>query len=84
MSFPDATGTFFSGELYQLAGDTHYIHLLDYVSDNATLDNIPDSVSSARVLHTGESVRMERTDKGVVINVPEAQRDPIDTVVVLS
>ncbi|MAS34706.1 MAG: alpha-L-fucosidase [Anaerolineaceae bacterium] len=65
-------------------GDTHYIHLLDYVSDNATLDNIPDSVSSARVLHTGESVRMERTDKGVVINVPEAQRDPIDTVVVLS
>jgi alpha-L-fucosidase len=65
-------------------GNTHYIHLLDYVSDSVTLANVPETVSQARLLGTGEAVSMERRDGSLVITVPEAQRDPIDTVVVLS
>ncbi|MAS34705.1 MAG: alpha-L-fucosidase [Anaerolineaceae bacterium] len=65
-------------------GDTHYVHLLDYISDSVTLAGVPDSVNAAHLLVSGDAVPMERTDKGVVITVPAAQRDPLNTVVVLS
>lgn len=65
-------------------GDTHYIHLLHYVSDVVVLSGVPDTVSQAHLLRTGEAVRIEHTDSGLMMTVPEDQRDPINTVVVLS
>ncbi len=65
-------------------GDTHYLHLLDYISDSVTLADVPESVTQAHLLRGGEAVHTERTDKGLVITVPEQQRDSINTVVVLS
>ncbi|MBZ0297809.1 MAG: alpha-L-fucosidase [Anaerolineae bacterium] len=65
-------------------GDTHYVHLLDYISDNVTLTAVPKSISQARLLRNGEAVTMAWHDDALVLTVPEAQRDPINTVVVLS
>jgi alpha-L-fucosidase len=64
-------------------GDTHYVHVLDYTSDSVKLKDVPETVSQARLLRTGESVPMERNERGVTLVLPATQRDPIDTVVVL-
>ncbi len=64
--------------------DTHYVHILDYVSDSVTLTGVPDSVKSAHLLGSGNRLDMNRSDDQVVITIPEAQRDPFNTVVVLS
>jgi alpha-L-fucosidase len=64
-------------------GDTHYVHLLEHDSDSAALDGVPETVTRAYLPRDGSPVEMERRDGRVVLTVPEAQRDPIDTVVVL-
>jgi alpha-L-fucosidase len=63
---------------------THYLHILNYKSDCVTLTEVPDSIKQAHLLRNGASIEIERHDKKLVLFVPEAQRDPIDTVVVLS
>ncbi len=65
-------------------GDTHYVHALDYTSDCVTLTGVPDSVKSARLLRDGSAIELQRRDNKCLLYVPEAQRDPIDTVIVLS
>jgi alpha-L-fucosidase len=65
-------------------GDTHYIHSLDYISDSLTLKGLPDTIKSARLLHNGEVLDLEKREGEIVVTIPEAGRDPIDTVVVLS
>jgi alpha-L-fucosidase len=65
-------------------GDTHYVHLLDHISDTVTLTGVPDSVTSARLLRDGLEVSLERQDGKVLLTVPEDQRDPLNTVVVLT
>jgi alpha-L-fucosidase len=66
------------------SGGTHYVHLLEYLSDNVTLKGVPAAVSKAHLLRTGEPVAFERQDDLVVLSVPEEMRDPLDTVVVLN
>ncbi|MEO8607602.1 MAG: alpha-L-fucosidase [Chloroflexota bacterium] len=65
-------------------GDTHYIHILDYLSDCVTLKGLPDTIQNARLLRTGASIDLERRDAEIVLTIPESARDPINTVVVLS
>ena len=65
-------------------GDTHYVHALDYSSDCVTLTGVPNSVESARLLRDGSAIQIQRRDNKCLLYVPEAQRDPIDTVIVLS
>jgi alpha-L-fucosidase len=74
-------------------GDTHYVHILDYISDNVALSGAPEGVTSARLLRDGSPVELEwmpknhfvgQTEDKFVLYVPEALRDPVDTVVVLS
>jgi alpha-L-fucosidase len=65
-------------------GDTHYIHILADVSDCVTLTGVPASVKQARLLHNGAEVQIERQDDKFILCVPEDQRVPFDTVVVLS
>ncbi|MCA0454233.1 MAG: alpha-L-fucosidase [Chloroflexi bacterium] len=64
-------------------GDTHYVHILSNMSDVVTLKDVPESVSNARLLMNGASVPFERTADRVRLLVPEPQRNPFDTVVVL-
>ena len=65
-------------------GDIHYLHLLEHKSDSHTLTGVPDSIKHARLLSSGAGLAIERQADKFVITVPENQRDPFDTVVVLA
>jgi alpha-L-fucosidase len=65
-------------------GDTHYVHVLNYTSDSVVLKSVPHSIQRAHLLHNGESIDIERRDGSLVLTIPEASRDPFDTVIVLS
>lgn len=65
-------------------GDTHYIHILHDVTDSVTLTAVPASVTGARLLRSGAVVEIEQVDDKFSLFVPDEQRDPLDTVVVLS
>lgn len=66
------------------AGDTHYVHVLNNTSDCVTLKDVPDSITSARLLSDGSPVEIVQRGEQWQVLVPEEQRDPIDTVLVLS
>jgi len=65
-------------------GDTHYVHVLDYISDSVMLTGVPETVTEAHLLKGGASLPIERRDDKFIVTIPEAGRDPMDTVVVLS
>ncbi len=65
-------------------GTTHYVHAFDYTSDCVTVRDVPDTVTSARLLRDGSEIKLQRVDGKCLLYVPEAQRDPIDTVIVLT
>lgn len=65
-------------------GDTHYVHVLDYVSDCVTLTDVPEAITRARLLENGASIPFERRGDKTILTLPEAARDPFDTVVALS
>jgi alpha-L-fucosidase len=65
-------------------GDTHYVHILENLSDWVTLTGVPESVTQARLLTTGTAVEILRSDGKTVLVVPDEVRDPLDTVVVLT
>ena len=73
-----------SGVVSTRKGDTHYIHLLDYISDEVTLSDVPKTIKQAQLLGNGESVKMAWRDDKLVLLVPEESRDAINTVIVLS
>jgi alpha-L-fucosidase len=62
---------------------THYLHLLEYTSDCVTLQGVPGSVTSARLLRDGSPLKLERYEDRLVLLIPPELRDPFDTVVVL-
>ena len=64
--------------------DTHYVHVLDYISDCVLLSDVPASVTQAHLLQSGEAVEMARQDNLLRLTIPEEQRSPYDTVVALS
>jgi alpha-L-fucosidase len=77
---PSGEGTVFSTR----RGETHYVHILDYLSDCVRLSNVPEGVQHAALLKNGEPVQFERRDQQVTLTLLPAQRDPFDTVVKLS
>jgi len=66
------------------SANTHFVHVLDYVSDCVTLRDVPEGVSKAHLLRDGSAIGMEQYGSTVILTIPEAGRDPFDTVVVLS
>ncbi len=64
-------------------GDTHYVHVLDYVSDWISLDGVPEAVTQARLLRDGTALPVERRDGKTMIVLPPAAYDPFDTVMEL-
>lgn len=64
-------------------GDTHYAHVLDWVSDAVTLKGVPETVTQARVVATGDTAELTRDGDKLVLLIPPHARDPFDTVVEL-
>jgi len=62
--------------------NTVYLHILDPSLDTIELPPIAMKVLSSRVL-TGGSATVHQTDESIEIEVPEADRREIDTIVVL-
>lgn len=63
-------------------GSTVYVHLLDWKDPLLAIPEIP-AVKSAKMFHGGATVGVTPMNGGIVLKVPEAGRDPIDTIVVL-
>ncbi len=64
------------------AGSSIYLHITDWLADRLKLPPLPAIVRRARLL-TGGSVQLLQTDGGIEIGVPEANRQPMDTIVAL-
>jgi alpha-L-fucosidase len=65
-------------------GETHYVHMLDYVSDCVRLTGVPESLTQARLVRGGAAVAIQREGDRVMLTIPAEQRDGFDTVVALT
>lgn len=63
-------------------GDTIYLHILAWPQDVLTLPPLPAKIVQTSLL-TGGTAKVSQTDEGIEISVPKADRQPIDTIVVL-
>ncbi len=63
-------------------GNTIYVHILDPKAEAVVLPPIAKKVLQSRVL-TGGTATVDQTDQRIEISVPEADRQEIDTIVVL-
>ncbi len=65
-------------------GDTIYLHILKWPDDVAVLElaALPAKIINSRLL-TGGHVEVTQSDDGLQIAVPESDRKPIDTIIVL-
>jgi alpha-L-fucosidase len=66
-----------------MKGNRVYVHVLDLPDQALLLSALPSAVRSARLLDGGKAVEFKTTDSGVILTLPTAARDPIDTIVVL-
>ncbi len=64
-------------------GKTVYLHVFDWGDGELVLPGLNRKIVSSAVQGGGESTVVQ-TDKVITISVPEADRDPVDTVVVLT
>ena len=62
-------------------GQTHYVHVSDYVSDAVTLRDAPTNLTKAFLLKDGSPVKLTRRDENVVLTILPQQRDEVDTVI---
>ena len=59
-----------------------YVHVLDWSDELLALPKIA-RVRNPRLLRSGAPVKMSKIDGGLVLQLPAAQMDPVDTVIVL-
>jgi alpha-L-fucosidase len=64
-------------------GNSVYLHILDPKLDTVTLPAIKQKIIGSRVL-TGGSATVKQTDQAIEISVPKADRQELDTIVVLT
>jgi alpha-L-fucosidase len=60
-----------------------YVHVLDWPDELLVLQGLPKPVKRAVLLGSGRPVKLQLLDGGLLLQLPKADRDPIDTVVVL-
>jgi alpha-L-fucosidase len=65
-------------------GNVHYVHVLDYVSDCVIVNDVPETITRARLLRDGTPLEIERQEGKMTIKIPVEGRDLFDTVVELS
>ena len=64
-------------------GNKVYVHILKWPGESVALPPIPRKIVSASVL-TGGTAKVTQTDEAITIKVPEADRQALDTIVVLT
>lgn len=62
---------------------THYLHVLDYVSDGVLVKDAPAGIQHAFAVKDGSELALERHGDDLLVVIPEALRDPYDTVIAL-
>ena len=62
-------------------GETHYVHILDYVSDCVMLRDIPAQVTRATLLKDGSPVKLTPHGENAFLTILPQQRDEADTVI---
>ena len=65
-------------------GDAHFVHMLDYISDCVSLQNVPENITTAVLVEDNSPVKMAREGSKVILTIPPEQRDEFDTVVRLA
>jgi alpha-L-fucosidase len=63
-------------------GGRIYVHVLDWKDDLLALPKLP-KIRKATLLAGGTAVEVRETEGGTLLRFPKAERDPIDTIVVL-
>jgi len=64
-------------------GDSHYLHVLDYISDSVKVEGVPKMVTQARLLRDGTAIPIERHDSQTMLTIPAVNCDTMDTVIEL-
>ncbi len=64
-------------------GKKVYLHILDWQDPLLPLPKMPGIIRSAKFMRTGRKVDIIDTGQGLVLNIPEGVREPVDTIVVL-
>jgi len=63
--------------------DKIYVHILDWPDPVLLLPPLPRPVKAAHFLKEGRSPVYSETADGVDVKIPEAERDEVDTIIVL-
>ena len=63
------------------SGNTAYIHVTSWPSDGLVLPDLGRAIQSAAIVTSQGSVSVTRSAGDLQITVPEAARDPIDTII---
>lgn len=79
-----AVSTYDPGQSTNNDAGTHYIHVLEDISDCVKLSNVPESMIRARLLRDGTPIPLECQDGDTILTILPAYRDPFDTVVCLT
>ncbi|MBU0719109.1 MAG: alpha-L-fucosidase, partial [Planctomycetes bacterium] len=64
-------------------GDKVYVHILKWPADTLTLPPLDRKIVAASLLGGAGKPSVKQTDKAIEISVPQSDREPIDTIVVL-
>jgi alpha-L-fucosidase len=65
------------------SGGTHYVHVLDYVSDRIVLRGVPPGMMKATLLKDNSPVKLTAHGENIALTIPPHQRDLSDTVIQL-
>jgi len=60
-----------------------YVHVLDWDDELLALPDLPKPPKKASLLTSGRPIKVKEVDGGLLLSLPKAERDPIDTVVVM-
>lgn len=63
-------------------GNRLYVHILDWPDEVLAIPEIPNA-SSGKLMTTGTPVELQQVKGSTLLRVPQTQRDPIDTIVVI-
>jgi alpha-L-fucosidase len=63
-------------------GDTVYVHVLDWKDEYLALPDLP-GVKEAHLFRSNAKLDVQKLDGGMLLHLPAAVRDPVDTIVVL-
>ncbi len=64
-------------------GNQVFLHVLDWPDDALLIPKLPSKVTRARLLKDASRVEWSELDVGLLLKLPRAGRDPVDTIVVL-